>query len=358
MAQPEAVRVSLSAALEQMRVASLTTLPFKEAGTAWLESRRPYISPKTFHEYELNIKTLSASFAEMKLTEISADQIRAYQKMRMATCGASGINHECSVLQQMLKRIGRWSAIAPDYQPLPLPKEKRGRALREEERQRLMEAGKSNPNWMAAYLAMTISLNSTAGPKETFTLRLKDLDLQRKQIFVQPEGAKNVHRSRIVPLNAESLDAAKLALERAKLLGSTEPDHYLFPFRKRGGNLYFSEYDPTKHQTTFKTAWNKLRAQARVANFRLYDCRHHAITVLLENPQVSEETAEAVAGHISREMKKKYSHVRIEARRKAVVALQRKAKRLSVPKKQPKSTVSTDVGRQLVTLLSKLLKTS
>ena len=38
----------------------------------------------------------------------------------------------------------------------------------------------------------------------------------------------------------------------------------------------------------------------------MYDLRHHAITALLENPHVSEETVEAIAGHISREMKKRY----------------------------------------------------
>ncbi len=53
----------------------------------------------------------------------------------------------------------------------------------------------------------------------------------------------------------------------------------------------------------------------------MYDLRHHAITALLENPHVSEETVEAIAGHISREMKKRYSHVRMDARRKAVSQL-------------------------------------
>src|SRR5438445_5861666 len=55
--------------------------------------------------------------------------------------------------------------------------------------------------------------------------------------------------------------------------------------------------------------------------FRMYDLRHHAITALLKNPHVSEETVEAIAGHISREMKKRYSHVRMDARRKAVSQL-------------------------------------
>jgi hypothetical protein len=41
----------------------------------------------------------------------------------------------------------------------------------------------------------------------------------------------------------------------------------------------------------------------------------------LEDPETSEETVEAIAGHISHKMKKRYSHIRIEARRDAVNGL-------------------------------------
>ncbi len=40
-----------------------------------------------------------------------------------------------------------------------------------------------------------------------------------------------------------------------------------------------------------------------------------------EHPDVSEESVEAVAGHISRQMKKRYSHVRLAARRAAVCTI-------------------------------------
>jgi integrase len=46
----------------------------------------------------------------------------------------------------------------------------------------------------------------------------------------------------------------------------------------------------------------------------MYDLRHHAMTALLENPEVSEETVEDLAGHVSRRMKKRYSHIRMEYR--------------------------------------------
>lgn len=336
---------------EPVRTEALTALPFQAAAEAWLETRKPYISAKTHHEYRLNIITLSKFFAEMHLPEITPDLLRAYQKMRMSTCGASAINHECSVIQQMLKRIGRWQDISGDYQPLALPKEQRGRALSGDEYVRLFRAAQASPNWEAAWLFAVISVNTTCGPKETATLRFKDVDLDKRLIQVQPEGAKNVHRLRVIPLNEDAYEAVTRAIRRARELGSFDRHHYIFPFRIHRGC-----YDPTRHQTTFKTAWREVTATASLGGLRMYDLRHHAITTLLENPEVSDETAEAVAGHISERMKKKYSHIRIEYRRAAVEALNRKP-----PKKpQQKSTdtqESTEVGQQLLSVLSKLLKT-
>jgi integrase len=335
-----------------MKHEALVRSAFTEAASAWLESRRAYISPKTFHEYELNVKTLSAFFGEMKLIEITPDQIRAYQKMRLTQCGPCGINHECSVLQQMLKRIGRWQDIAFDYQALPLPKEERGRALRDEEKKLLLDIASANPEWEAAYCFALISVNTSAGPKETYTLRLKDVDLDARVITIQPQGAKNVHRIRTIPLNTEALMGARLAVARAKRIGSVEPEHYLFPFR-----LKRNSHDPKHHQTTFKTAWKKLTTKAGLQGLRMYDLRHHAITVLLENPKVSEETAEHIAGHISRRMKKRYSHARLDSMRQAVEALTPIIRKKS-PQKSAKSTDQTEVAQKLVDLLSKLLKTS
>jgi integrase len=292
-------------------------VPFTEAAVAWLETRRPYISAKTAHEYELNIKTLSAYFGEMRLPEITADQVRAYQKMRLTQCGPFSINHECCVLTQMRKRIGM---PFEDYQPLPLPKEKCGRALRDAEKKKLFKAAASDPNWLACCCFARISANTTAGPKEVMTLRLKDIDLALRVIRIQPEGAKNVHRIRTIPLNDEALEAVTLALARARLLGSVGPDHYVFPFRANKGK----KHDPARHQTTFKTAWRKLTAAAGIGKLRMYDLRHTAITNLLQDPKVSDKTAEDIAGHIDPHTKKRYSHTRLEAMREALEALSAK----------------------------------
>jgi integrase len=333
-----------------VRTESLTSLIFRDAAEAWLNTRRPYLSQKTANEYALNIRTLSAFFGEMRLQEISADQVRAYQKARMTQCGPFAINHECCVLSQMRKRIGQ---PFEDYQPLPLPKEKRGRALRDDEKKRLFIVAASDPHWLACCCFARISANTTAGPKEVMTLRLKDIDVDQRVMRVQPEGAKNVHRIRTIPLNGEAFEAMDLALKRARSLGAIEADHYVFPFRTNKGK----QHDPARHQTTFKTAWKKLTAAAGVGRLRMYDLRHTAITNLLQDPKLSDETAEALAGHIDPHTKKRYSHTRLDAMREAVDALNGASRKQPTRAKPSKGEDFNKAAQLLVQMLAKLLKT-
>jgi hypothetical protein len=65
--------------------------------------------------------------------------------------------------------------------------------------------------------------------------------------------------------------------------------------------------------------WDASRSRQQ----HFYSFRHHAITKLLENPDVSEETAKAIAGHISHRMEKRYSHIRIQQKRAAIAVLSR-----------------------------------
>jgi hypothetical protein len=43
---------------------------------------------------------------------------------------------------------------------------------------------------------------------------------------------------------------------------------------------------------------------------------------LAENPNVSEETIRALAGHVSRKMLERYSHIRVQAKQAAIAALE------------------------------------
>ncbi len=63
-------------------------------------------------------------------------------------------------------------------------------------------------------------------------------------------------------------------------------------------------YDPSRLAVTCRTALRQILTAAGV-QISFYSFRHHAITKLLENPDVSDETVEAIAGHVSERMKKR-----------------------------------------------------
>jgi len=69
----------------------------------------------------------------------------------------------------------------------------------------------------------------------------------------------------------------------------------------------------------WKVAWESARKVAEVA-CRFHDLRHTFISRLAES-QASDSTVMALAGHVSRAMMERYSHIRMEAKRKAVEEL-------------------------------------
>jgi integrase len=271
-------------------------------------------------------------FGDVHLEKLAnPDMIRLYQMERNKTAGASIINHECSVIQQMLKRIGKWAKVSPFYQPIPLPSESPGRAMTPEEERRLFEAGALNPNWALAYWAAMLSAHTATGPGEICGLRLADVytgDPETARIHVH-EHVKNVNRIREIPLISEGLTAAKALVERAQQLGATQPEHFLIPFRVCRGT-----FDPTRHGFWPRTAWSEMCAAAGI-NLRPYDLRHHSLTKMCE--VLPEHLVLKIAGHVSpRMLRQFYSHVRLPALRAAMNAVSASGRENQVPERPGK----------------------
>ena len=151
---------------------------------------------------------------------------------------------------------------------------------------------------------------------------------------------------RLIPLNSDAWAAILELRDRAKLSfgGEPQPDWYVFPHAEGK-----SKPVPTKPMSGWRSAWRSLtqtiqcpacghlqkpaevcrngecKGDIRVlksplAGLRFHDLRHHAITELSEG-QASDQTIMSIAGHISPRMLRLYSHVRMEAKRKALDAL-------------------------------------
>src|SRR5437867_10893926 len=68
------------------------------------------------------------------------------------------------------------------------------------------------------------------------------------------------------------------------------------------------------------TAWRALRGAAGLQRLRFHDLRHTVITELAEMG-VADHVLESITGHLSCRMLEHYSHIRIDAKRQALDAL-------------------------------------
>ena len=192
-----------------------------------------------------------------------------------------------------------------------------GRALSPEEKLGLEMAARGNPDWENARLAMTLALNTTMRACEVKGLQWRDVDFLERTIIVR-ESKTDAGR-RVIPLNDAAWDAIMELYHRAQKVAGTEPDHHVFPACENG------DIDPATPQKSWRSAWRSLRKAAGLGHLRFHDLRHHAITELAES-DASEQTIMSVAGHVSRQMLEHYSHVRLEAKRRAVEALSQRGK--------------------------------
>lgn len=132
---------------------------------------------------------------------------------------------------------------------------------------------------------------------------------------------------------AEHIQPAGEAVCSARSLGSTGPDHYLFPFRDKRSKLY----DPTRPASAswLKYQWKRMVGKALEQGaikfpIKPHNLRHQIITKLLEDGQ-PEEVVRAIAGHVSRKMMEHYSHARIQRKFEALDAINPDRKRMVKP---------------------------
>ena len=312
--------------------------PFSEAATLYLEERKPHVSERTTQFEKERLKPLCKHFGENPLLRFKAENVTSYQTARLAA-GISGrtVNMEIGVLRRMLKRAKVWSAVAEDVRTLPERQGAFGKVLPANLKRKLFEVAASKPEWTAAHCAAVLAVSTTCRGVEIKNLRWQDVDLFGRVATIRRSKTAAGHRT--IPLNGDAMAALSRLLERAQALGSSEPEHYVFP------TCEHITIDPTRPQKSWRTAWRKLiaatarrvgreaakemldtgrglraaiaawkRAASPFNGFRFHDLRHQAITEMAE-AGVSDATLMAVSGHMSRRMLEHYSHVRMAAKR-------------------------------------------
>jgi integrase len=239
---------------------------------------------------------------------------------------ARTVNAEIGVLRQILKHFVLWTHLA-DRVRFMRERRDTGRALTTYDESRLIEAvGKSrSPVLLPLFVT---ALDTGLRASELRNLRHSDLHAVWKRGTIQT-GEIVVSRSkieggtgRIVPLTSRARAALSLWLSR---FPEAQPDSFVFPHRQIGfaGDSrlpYVYDIDLTIPISEWKSAWTAAREAASL-NYRWHDLRHTFITRLAENPSVSEQTITALAGHVSKRMLERYSHVRTQAKRDAIASL-------------------------------------
>jgi integrase len=288
--------------------------PFVEAAKAYLEARKPHVSERTIQFEVERLKPLSAFFGDRPLLRVKAEDIGSYQKRRLEQ-GVSGrtVNMEVGVLRRMLKRAKVWNTVSEDVKTFPEHAREIGRVLVPEQKRKLFETAASKPDWIVAHCAAVLAVSSTCRGVELKNLRWQDADLFNRVVSIKRSKTDAGHRT--IPLNSDATVALARLWERAQALGTTEPDHFVFPACE-GEHI-----DPTRPQKSWRTAWKSLTRAAGLPGFRFHDLRHQAITELAE-AGASDATLMALAGHMSRRMLEHYSHVRMAAKRAALEKLE------------------------------------
>lgn len=183
---------------------SLLQLNFSTAIAKWLSTRKPYLKDASFLMLANHVNQLNRFFADMRPSDIQPWHLRRYQKERTANegsrwhrpAGPSITNHEMSVMQQFLKRCGRWGDFKDYYEPLPLPPSKKPKVMTAEEEYMLFQIAKTSAEFELAYLVSGISVNTTACGSELRWLRHEHIFLEGNPKFtVNPDHTKNSYRS-------------------------------------------------------------------------------------------------------------------------------------------------------------------
>src|SRR5216684_2909569 len=283
----------------------------QEAADEFLLDYKAKHESATFAVYAL--RHVTEHLGGKLVVEITPRVVKRYQTDRLSeNASPKTINDEVVLLLRLCGAQGdliratlrREKAMKLATPPSP------GRAYTADEKARMLaEAAMLRSKNM--YPALVVDLNCGLRDKELRELRWQQIDLVHKKTLTVGKSKTAAGTGRLIPLN----DTVLVALEAhaawyIRRFGECRPEWYVFPAGKGQPN------DPTRPVTTLRTAWTKVREKAKVIG-RWHDNRHTLVTELAESG-AGDEVIMSIAGHVSRAMLSRYSHVRMEAKRRAL----------------------------------------
>lgn len=285
----------------------------KELAAAYLEEYKLRHRSVTFAEYAVG--NVTRHLGELMAVDATDKTVKAYQTARLKEKAApKTINEEVGFLLRLLGEAGEpIRARLRRQKALKLAiREQVGKAYTPEEKTALLAAARAARS-PAIYAALMLALNAGIRDAEIRGLQWARVDLAKAFLTVG-DSKTEAGEGRTIPLNSALLEAmVEYSKWYTARFGTIQPDWYVFAFGKPWPN------DPTRPMVTLKTSWNNVKRKAKVKG-RWHDNRHTLITDLAESG-AGDETIRDIAGHVSKQMLKHYSHIRMEAKRKALESI-------------------------------------
>lgn len=285
----------------------------RELGHIYLDDYRLRHKSIVYAEYAVG--NLIRHLGPMMAVDLTEQTVTAYQTTRLKEGAApKTINEEVGFLLRLLgepgdvirARLRRRKALK-----LAVPRGP-GKAYTPDEKAAMLAAAKAARS-RAIYPALMLALNTGERDAEIRNLQWDRVDLA-KAVLTVGDSKTEAGEGRTIPLNSALLEAmVDYAKWYTKRFGTIQPEWYVFPFGKPRPT------DPTRPMVTLKTSWGNVRKKAGVTG-RWHDNRHTLVTDLAESG-AGDETIREIAGHVSKRMLKHYSHIRMEAKRKALEAI-------------------------------------
>jgi integrase len=293
---------------------------------AYLDDYKLKHRSRVFAEYAVG--HVVRQLGRLLLVDISADTVKQYQIARLKEqASPKTINEEVGFILRLLGERGdAIRAVLRREKNLKLKvRPSNVTVFSKDQKRRLLseaiphtgDAKKTKSRSPYIRPVLQLAFNTGMRNAEIRKLTWAQIDLEKRFLIVG-QSKSDAGEGRTIPLN-NSLFSALVDHARwyTKRFGTIQPEWYVFPARVgRPEQGKGRPLNPTRPVTSIKTAWKNVKARAGIEG-RFHDTRHTLITELAENG-AGDQTIMDIAGHVSRQMVARYSHIRMEAKRRAL----------------------------------------
>ncbi len=168
-----------------------TILGFKEAGEVYIKKQINEGAKNLIKKQNLLRQHLIPYFKETPLNQIASSTIEEYKNFRSENnAKPATINRELAILSHLFSKATEWKWIENKPAIIKRYKEEQTKItyLTVEQIERLIEATKQDQHWQV-YLFTLIGLETAMRRMEILSIELKDIDLERRIIYIQQAKA-------------------------------------------------------------------------------------------------------------------------------------------------------------------------